>query len=197
MTTSKKAFLYRKSNEDVLKEFPEEIRGKILLWILEYGFTGKIPGDCPDNVKMALKFAFLSIDIEKRRYENTTKINSIIALLENFPAEMIYSDDTPNGKRIIKKADLDVAIKRLKRLAYKVKRSSVDNISQEIFDCMGAKIKEVLFSVKKAKKESKIDYSVMALSGEELKLYVKLVQKINNYEGNNQRPLTAFGGQNG
>ncbi len=192
MSKAKAAFLYRKTNEDVLREYPEEMRGKVLMWILRYGFTSKTPKDCPPEIAMALRFVFLSIDIEKRRYFNVQKINNIIATLERMAPDLIWPDGAADGKRTIKKEDLNGAIKRLKRLTYRVKKSDVDDINKEILDCMGTKIANAVLSIKKNDGTNPEQLAAMALTERELKAYVQLIQKINNYTAPNQRSLTKY-----
>jgi len=81
----KPAFLFYASNMDVVSAYPEEDQRKIIMWILQYGFTGETP-DCPRDMQDVLTPIFYGIDVQRRRYQNIEKINKWMAKLQRLTA---------------------------------------------------------------------------------------------------------------
>lgn len=65
----RKAIIFYASNLRIFELFPEEMQEKMALWVMEYGFEGKMT-DCPKDIALALKPILMGIQTQINRHKN-------------------------------------------------------------------------------------------------------------------------------
>lgn len=113
----RKAIIFYASNLRIFELFPEEMQEKMALWVMEYGFTGKMT-DCPDDMMLILKPILGGIRTQSNRYKNIEVLSWAIDQIQR--ESMDISD--PNAVKMMEKAQT-----MLKKWIIQCKKQDVGN----------------------------------------------------------------------
>ena len=103
--SGRRAIIFYASNLRIFEQFPEETQEKMALWVMEYGFTGKMT-DCPDDMMLILKPILRGIQTQSNRYKNIEVLSWAIDQIQR--ESMDISDPTAvkmmeNAQKMLKK----------------------------------------------------------------------------------------------
>ncbi len=142
----KPAFLFYASNMDVISVYPEDEQRKIIMWILQYGFSGEV-SDCPSDIQDVLTPIFGGIDVQRRRYRNILKISRQMAKMQRMTASL--TDE-------IYTVPLNKAFAQYKKLMVLCQKSDVPESRVNTY--LGEiKLPAAIISLVKEKKETESD----------------------------------------
>ena len=101
----RRAIVFYATNLDILDVFPEEVQQEMVLWILEFGFTGQLTA-CPTDIYGVLRPILFGIQTQRRRYNNIELFCHFIFEIEGKLSEAIDDNEREameNAIKILKK----------------------------------------------------------------------------------------------
>lgn len=131
----KKAFVFRASNLDIIENFSEDRRGKIVMALIEYGLSDNLDDDSIlfSSLELEERTALApvkdSISIQKKRYTNRKMIKGAIKIVKE---QIIETMDSAPDNNSIALEKYEKTIELLEEKLDEIKNYNIDILPQEV-----------------------------------------------------------------